>query len=131
MYALEAWRVLPGGPVELRYARWRGTPTLARLSARQTTTGVLLSGSATLAGHAVPATSRTPAGKVLRQYAYFDVFRGGLWQRIGGVAVRKDGTFRRLVSPARAGERYRVLVPGPNVGTTYAPDALALAVATQ
>jgi hypothetical protein len=23
-YALQVWRVLPGGPVELRFARWRG-----------------------------------------------------------------------------------------------------------
>jgi hypothetical protein len=130
-YALEAWRVLPGGPVELRYARWRGAPTVVRLSAKQTTTGVLLSGSATLAGHPVPTTSRTPEGKVLRQYAYLDVFTGGQWERIGGVAVRKDGTFRRLVPPARAGQRYRVLVPGPNIGTTYAPDALATAVPAQ
>jgi hypothetical protein len=130
-YALEAWRVLPGGPVELRFARWRGAATVARLAARETTTGVLLSGSATLGGRPVPTTSRTPEGKVLRQYAYFDVFTGGQWQRIGGVTVRTDGTFRRLVPPARVGKRYRVLVPGPNVGTTYAPDALAMAVPTQ
>jgi hypothetical protein len=130
-YALEAWRVLPGGPVELRFARWRGVPTVAQLSAKRTTTGVLLSGSATLGGHPVPTTSRTPEGKVLRQYAYLDTFTGGQWKRIGGVVVRKDGTFRRLAPPAGAGRRYRVLVPGPNIGTTYAPDALATAAATQ
>jgi hypothetical protein len=129
-FALEAWRVLPGGPVELRFARWRGAPTVARLSAEQTTTGVLLSGSATLAGRPVPTTSRTPEGKVLKQYAYLDVFTGGQWRRLGGVAVRANGTFRRLAPHAKVGTRYRVVVPGPNVGSTYAPDALATAVST-
>jgi hypothetical protein len=128
-FALEAWRVLPGGPVELRFARWRGAPTVAHLSAKQTTTGVLLTGSATLSGHPIPTTSRTPEGKVLRQYAYLDAFTAGQWRRLGGVAVRKDGTFRRFVPPAQAGRRYRVLVPGPNIGTTYAPDALSQAAA--
>lgn len=127
-YALESWRVLPGGPVELRFARWRATPTAAHLAVTRTSTGIVLSGSATLGGHPVPTTSRTPEGKVLRQYAYLDVFAGGRWRRLGGIAVRKDGTFRRLVPPAQTGKRYRVLVPGPNVGRTYAPDALATAV---
>jgi hypothetical protein len=129
-YALEAWRVLPGGPVELRFARWRGAPTVARVSAKLTTTGVLLSGSATFGGRPVPTTSRTPEGKVLKQYAYLDVFAEGQWRRLGGVAVRANGTFRRLAPRARAGTRYRVVVPGPNIGTTYAPDALATAVSS-
>jgi hypothetical protein len=123
-YALEAWRVLPGGPVELHFARWRGAATVARLTATPTSTGVLLSGSVTLAGRPVPTTSRTPGGKVVRQYAYLDAFHG-TWRRLGGVAVRADGTFRRLVPKGSEASRYRVLVPGPNVGATYAPDAVA------
>jgi hypothetical protein len=130
IYALEAWRVLPGGPVELRFARWRGAPTVVSLAAEQASTGVRLSGSATFAGRPVPTTSRTPEGKVLKQYAYLDAFAGGRWRRLGGVAVRADGTFRRLAPRARAGTRYRVVVPGPNIGTTWAPDALATAVST-
>ena len=127
MYALEAWQVLPGGPVELHFARWRGGPTVATLAATKTSIGVLLSGSATFGGRPVPTTSQTTAGKILRQYAYVDAFRAGHWRRIGGVAVKRDGTFRRLVPGGATGSRYRVLVPGPNVGTTYAPDAIATA----
>jgi hypothetical protein len=126
-YALEAWQVLPGGPVELHFARWRGAPTRATLMATRTTTGVLLSGSATFGGRPVPTTSQTTAGKILRQYAYVDAFRAGRWRRIGGVAIKRDGTFRRLVTGGATGSRYRVLVPGPNIGTTYAPDAIATA----
>ncbi len=123
-YALEAWRGLPGGPVELHFARWHGAATVAHLTATPASTGTLLSGSVTLAGRPAPTTSRTPGGKVLRQYVYLDAFRGS-WHRLGGVALRADGTFRRLVPKASEGARYRVLVPGPNVGTTYAPDAVA------
>jgi hypothetical protein len=126
-YALEAWQVLPGGPVELHFARWRGAPTAATLAATRTSTGVLLSGSAAFGGRPVPTTSRTTAGRILRQYVYVDAFSAGRWRRIGGVAIRGDGTFRRLVPAGATGSRYRVFVPGPNIGTTYAPDALATA----
>ena len=126
-YALESWQVVPGGPVELHFARWRGAPTAATLVATRTSTGVLLSGSATFGGRPVPTISQTTAGKRLRQYAYVDAFRAGHWRRIGGVATKPDGTFRRLVPDGAAGSRYRVLVPGPNIGSTYAPDAIATA----
>ena len=122
-YALQSWRVLPGGPVELRFSRWRGSPTRATLVAESASLGVTLTGSATFAGRPVPTTSRTPEGKVLRQYVYLDVLRGGTWRRIGGVRLRTDGSYRRLVARAAAGARYRAAVPGPNIGVTYAPDA--------
>ena len=123
-YALQAWQVVPGGPVELRFARWSGTGTVAHLAAQKSSTGVLLSGKLTLDGRPVPTTSRTPEGKVLRQYAYIDVRRGGSWKRLGGVAVRADGTFRRF---APSGTQFRVVAPSPHVGKTYAPDAVATA----
>jgi hypothetical protein len=123
-FALQSWQVVPGGPVELRYSRWRGAATVATLAAKKTSTGVLLTGKLTLNGRPVPTTSRTPEGKVLRQYAYLDVASGGSWKRLGGVAVRADGTFRRY---APQGTRFRVVAPGPNVGRTYAPDASATA----
>jgi hypothetical protein len=122
--ALQSWQVVPGGPVELRFARWSGAGTVAHLAAKKTSTGVLLTGKLTLNGRPVPTTSRTPEGKVLRQYAYIDVAAGGSWKRIGGVAVRADGTFRRL---APHGTRFRVVAPGPHVDKTYAPDAVATA----
>ena len=123
-FALQSWQVVPDGPVELRYSRWRGDPTVATLTADKTSTGVLLTGRLTLHGRPVPTSSRTPEGKVLRQYAYLDVAGGGAWKRLGGVAVRTDGTFRRY---APRGTRFRVVAPGPNLGRTYAPDAVATA----
>jgi hypothetical protein len=125
-YALQAWRVLPGGPVELRFSRWRGTPTKVELTAQTTSLGVRLSGTATFAGGAVPTTSRSPEGKVLRQYVYLDSLVGGRWRRVGGVVLRADGSFRRLVPRRELGMRYRAAVPGPNLGVTYAPDAVAV-----
>src|SRR6185312_5675156 len=123
-FALQSWQVVPGGPVELRFARWYGAATVARLSAKKAAGGVLLTGKLTLNGRPVPTTSRTPEGKVLRQYAYIDVASGGSWKRLGGVAVRADGTFRRFVPH---GTHFRVVAPGPHVGKTYAPDAVATA----
>jgi hypothetical protein len=130
-YALQSWRVVPGGSVELRFSRWRGAPTSARLVAESTSTGVLLTGTATFAGRPVPTTSRTPEGKVQRQYVYLDRLVGGSWSRIGGVVLRADGSFRRLVAGVGAGSRYHAAIPGPNIaGVTYAPDAAAVATAS-
>jgi hypothetical protein len=127
-YALQAWQVLPNGPVELHFSRWRGDPpTALKLAAARTSLGVRLTGTATFAGRAMPTTSRTPEGKVLRQFAYLDALVGGRWKRIGGTVTRANGSFRRLVAGQDVGSRYRALVVGPNVGTTYAPDATTVA----
>jgi hypothetical protein len=128
-YALQSWRVLPGGPVELRFSRWRGTPTRASILAEPARPGVTLAGTVTFAGRPIPTTSRTPEGKVLRQYVYLDALARGAWRRLGGVRLRADGSYRRLVSRSGAGARYRAAVPGPNIGTTYAPDAAVVTTA--
>jgi hypothetical protein len=129
-YALQAWRILPGGPVELRFSRWRGAPTDARLVAQMTATGVRLSGTVAFAGRPIPTTSRTPEGKVLRQYVYLDSLVGGTWHRLGGVVLRADGSYRRIAFGADAVARYRAVIPGPNIGLTYAPDTAAIATAS-
>jgi hypothetical protein len=128
-WALQAWRPQPGGPVELRFSRWKGAPTNVRLVVETSTDAVRLSGTATLAGTPLPLWSPTPEGKRIRQYVYLDSLRGGTWRRIGGVALRSDGSYRRLVPIGLVGGRYRALIPGPNIGATYAPDAATVAAA--
>jgi hypothetical protein len=126
-YALQAWRVRVGGPVELRFSRWRGASTAIRLQAERTGGGVLLTGEASALGRKAPTTSHTPEGKVQRVYVYLDALRGGSWNRIGGVAIRGDGTFRRVAAAGQTGTSYRASLPGPNVGDVYAPDGTTVA----
>jgi hypothetical protein len=126
-YALQAWRPVAGGPVQLRFSRWRGPTTSIRLLTARTPHGDLLTGQAFALGKHVPTTSRTPEGKVQRVYVYLDALRGGSWTRIGGAPVASDGTFRRLVAPRQAGSSFRASIPGPNVGSTYAPDGMTVA----
>jgi hypothetical protein len=130
LWALQAWRVQPGGPLELRFSRWRGKPPEVTLKAEVAFEGELLSGRATFAGRAVPLTSPTPEGKRLRSFVYVERFAGGAWKRIGGIATRANGSFRRLLKPSELGSRYRAIVPGPNIGTTLAPDGVSPAVPT-
>jgi hypothetical protein len=125
LWALQAWRVKPGGPVELRFSRWRGELPAVTLELQD---GVF-SGRATFAGRPVPFTSPTPEGKRLRSFVYLERFVGGAWSRIAGVSTRANGTYRRLLKPSERGPRYRAILPGPNVGTTLAPDAVSVAVA--
>ena len=125
LWALQAWRIRPGGPVELRFSRWRGEPPLVTLNAELAFEGELLSGRATFAGRAVPLTSPTPEGKRLRSFVYLDRFAGESWKRVGSVATRANGTFRRLLKPSELGSRYRAILPGPNIGATLAPDGVS------
>lgn len=122
MWALQAWPVQPGGPVELRFSRWRGSPPTVTAASEQRFDGELVSGSATFAGRPVPLFSPTPEGKRIRSFAYVDRAAGGGWSRIAGVATRADGSFRLFVPKEKLGARYRVVLPGPNLGTTLAPD---------
>jgi hypothetical protein len=127
LWALQTWRVLPGGPVELRFSRWRGAPPTVTIATEPRFDGELVTGRAMFAGRPVPLYSPTPEGKRIRSYAYVDRALGSGWSRISGVATRADGTFRLFVPPARLGSRYRAVLPGPNIGTTLAPDAASAA----
>jgi hypothetical protein len=123
-WALQAWRVLPGRPVELRFSRWRGEPTQVTATAH----GDRLDGRVSFHGRGVYGFSRTPEGRRLRIYAYVDCFgcpsAPDVWRRLVGVAPRApDGRFGLALGPDRQGLRYRISVPGPQLGTTYAPDA--------
>jgi hypothetical protein len=47
------------------------------------------------------------------------------WKRMLGVAPTADGSFSAFVRPEWKGKRYRATVLGPNIGTTFVPDAQA------
>jgi hypothetical protein len=77
-------------------------------------------------GKPVSGHSTTLAGLRPKIYVYLDCFGcGGQagWSFMLGVAPRADGTFSVLLRASWKGSRYRATVAGPNVGTTYAPDA--------
>ncbi len=129
LYALQTWRVEPNGPVELHFSRWKGTPTTVTLAAEPASGSERLVGRAQFQGKPVAGYSRTNSGIRYRIFAFLDCFGcpGPAWRRVGGVAPRADGTFRLLVKPAFRGTRYRVTIAGPNLGSTLAPDATAIA----
>lgn len=122
LWALQTWRVRPGGPVELRFSRWRGAPPRVTAETRPQYQGELLSGHGSFAGRPVPLFSPTPEGKRIRSYVYIDRRNGRGWSRLAGAATRSDGTFRLFVAADAVAPRYRVVLPGPNVGATLAPD---------
>jgi hypothetical protein len=126
LWALQAWRVQAGGPVELRFSRWQGK--LPSVTAEVAGTGI--AGRATFAGKGIHGTSPTTAGTQIRHFALVDCWRcGGAsgWRRMLGVPLRgPGGTFRLALRPAWNASRYRVVVAGPNRGWTYAPDATAI-----
>ena len=129
LWALQRWQLVPGKPEELRFSRWRGAPT--RVDATVTCCTVnqpRLDGRVTFAGRPVFGFSPTPEGKRIRLIAYVDCFACGPsesgWDRTVGVFLRPpDGSFGLVIRPTWEGDAYRVTVPGPNRGTTLAPDA--------
>ena len=124
LYALQAWQVLPGQPVELHLARWKGEPTSLTLA----TDGKRLTGTARFQGKSVTGTTFTLEGKRLRIYVYLDCLGcGGKpgWTRMIGVSPRSDGTFAAYLRPEWNGKRFKATVAGPNAGVVFAPDARA------
>ena len=128
LYALQTWRVEPGGPVELHFSRWKGAPATVELAAEPASGSERLVGRAQFQGKPVAGFSRTNSGIRYRIFAFLDCFAcpGASWRRMSGVAPRADGTFRLLVKPKDRGKRYRVTIAGPNLGSTLAPDASAV-----
>lgn len=128
-YALQAWRVEPGGPVELHFSRWQGRPTTVTLRAEPASGSERLVGRAEFQGKPVYGYSRTNSGIRYRIFAFLDCFAcpAPAWRRMSAVAPRVGGEFRLLVKPTLLGTRYRVTIAGPNIGRTLAPDASAVA----
>ena len=120
LWALQRMQLKPGAPVDLHLARWRGKPTTIELAVD----GVFLEGRATFNGRGVSGRSYTLEGKRPRIYVYLDYYTAGRWRRMLGVAPRADGRFAASLRPAwQQASRYRAILPGPNVGASFAPDA--------
>src|SRR4051812_17288097 len=73
------------------------------------------------------ASVRSAGGRVVhrsvlppRPERLLELLRG---KRVGRVALTRGGAYPRVVTKPQLGTAYRVTFPGPNVGTTYAPDA--------
>lgn len=124
LWALQAWRVSPRGPLELHLARWRGeSPVIsANVSVDR------LTGTVTFHGAGMYGKSPTTAGQLLRVTAYLDCFEcpaapGSGWGRMLGVFPRApDGAFSVFLRPRWQASLYRITVYGKNFGTTYTPD---------
>jgi hypothetical protein len=129
-YALQAWRRLDTGPVELRFSRWRGESTKLTLRAVCCKWGhENVIGNASFHGRPIYGTKATRQGNPLDPYGrnvYLDSYRGGRWDRMMGILThRPTGSFSLWIRPNWAGARYRGTIPGPNWGWTLGPDAFA------
>jgi hypothetical protein len=130
LWALQAWRRLPGGPVELRFSRWRGAPTSLTLDAvccKWRTENVV--GRATFHGRPIYGFSSTRYGVPLDAFGrnvYLDTYRGGRWRRMMGILThRPTGRFSLWIRRPWLGAGYRGTMIGPNWGWTLGPDARA------
>jgi hypothetical protein len=134
-WALQTWRLVRGGAVELRFSRWRGGPTRLELAATPRGRTELLEGRATFQGRPVAGFWRTLEGDPVRHAAVLECFacygRTSGWTWFNGVRTRSDGRFAATVPLAARGPRYRAAIVGPNVGRTLAPDASAVAASSR
>jgi hypothetical protein len=128
-WALQSWRLVREGAVELRFSRWRGSATKMELAAQSAGLRQLLRGRATFHRRAVTGFWRTLEGTPIRHAAVLECFacygkRG--WSWFNSVRTQADGSFGATVPPAAHADRYRASIVGPNVGATLAPDASAV-----
>jgi hypothetical protein len=129
-WALQAWRRLRTGPLELRFSRWKGAPTLLTLGSvccKWRSENVV--GQATFHGKPIFGHHATSTGVPLDKYGrnvYLDTFRGGAWRRMMGILThRNTGRFSLWIRPYWRGTAYRGTIIGPNWGWTLGPDAQA------
>jgi hypothetical protein len=131
-WALQSWKLTRAGAVELRFSRWRGAPTELELAVEPSGSTYLVRGRATFHGRAVTGFWRTLEGTRIRHAAVLECFacRGGRgWTWFNSVRTQLDGTFGATVPHDAHVQRYRASIVGPNIGTTLAPDASAVAAA--
>jgi len=129
-YALQSWKRLDDGPVELRFSRWRGEPT--KLTLRTVCCkwgGENVEGNASFHGKPIYGFKATAQGNPLDPYGrnvYLDSFHGGQWQRMMGILAKAPaGQFSLWIRSVWAGSAYRGTISGPNWGWTLGPDAFA------
>jgi hypothetical protein len=128
-WALQTWRLVRGGAVELRFSRWRGAPTTIELTTEPRGGTELLRGRAAFQGRAVTGYWRTLEGDPVREAAVVECFacRGRGWTWFNSVRTQRDGTFGATVPLWARAKTYRATIVGPNIGATLAPDASAVA----
>jgi hypothetical protein len=132
-WALQSWRLVRGGPVELRFSRWRGAPTRMELGVHSVGLRQVLHGRATFRGRAVTGFWRTLEGTRIRHAAVLECFMcfgSSGWAWFNSVRTATDGSFGATVPPTARVGRYRASIVGPNLGATLAPDASAIAEAS-
>ena len=130
-WALQAWRRLARGPLELRFSRWRGIPTLLTLRAVCCKWGgENVRGEASFHGRPIFGWRSTPQGvplDSLGRNVYLDSYRAGRWTRMMGILTnRPTGFFSLWIRRHWQGSSYRGVISGPNLGWTLAPDAAAV-----
>ena len=135
-YALQSWRRLAGGPVELRLSRWKGAPTKLTLRTVCCKWGhENVEGGASFHGTPIFGQRVTAQGAPLDPYGrnvYLDSFRAGHWLRMMGILTHTStGTFTLWIRPEWSGSRYRGTISGPNWGWTLGPDAEAVATSSE
>lgn len=130
-WALQAWRRLRTGPLELRFSRWQGAPTTLTLQAvccKWRSENVV--GQATFHGRPIFGRHATSTGVPLDRFGrnvYLDTLRGGAWRRMMGILThRNTGRFSLWIRPNWLGTAYRGTIIGPNWGWTLGPDAQAV-----
>jgi hypothetical protein len=128
-WGLQSWRLVRGGPVELRFSRWRAGPTTMEVSAEPTGRSELLTGRASFHGTPVTGAWRTLEGDPVPHAAVIECFacmgKPG-WTWFNSVRTRSGGRFGANVPLRAVSRRYRASIVGPNIGTTLAPDASAV-----
>lgn len=129
-WALQAWRRLRTGPLELRFSRWKGAPTVLTLGAvccKWSSENIV--GQATFHGRPIFGHHATRTGVPLDKFGrnvYLDTYRGGGWRRMMGILThRNTGRFSLWIRPYWRGTAYRGTIIGPNWGWTLGPDAQA------
>jgi hypothetical protein len=129
-WALQSWRRLRGGPVELRFSRWRGATTRLTLQAvccKWSSENIV--GQATYHGRPIFGYRATSTGNPLDglgRNVYLDTYRQNRWQRMMGILThRPTGRFSLWIRPSWRGAAYRGRIIGPNWGRILGPDAQA------
>jgi len=135
LWALQSWRRLRTGPVELRLSRWRGAPTtLAFRTQCCKWRSEVVRGRASYHGRPIIGFRWSRQGAPLDRFGrvvYIDSFRRGSWMRLMGVAARRPaGQFLLWIRPHWRGASYRARITGPNWGQTLAPDVEAWAASS-